>query len=86
LFGLSLGYRRNGTSSPAGFEARFRRNGVAEAGRCAVPAPVDGLGTLVLTAMLGLAAGDRVEVFARMSGADGYAAGAESQFWGHALG
>lgn len=85
-FGASLAYRRNGTSSPTGFQARFHRNGAAAgSGRAGAANPADGVTALGATATLALQAGDAVEVFALFNGADGYVAAAESGFWGHAL-
>lgn len=86
LVGASLPYKRNGSSSPGGLQIRFHRNGsAAGAARAGTTNPVEGVSALGLTAMLSLAAGDRVELVAFFTGADGYAAATEASFWGHAL-
>lgn len=86
VFGASLAYRRNGSSSPTGFQIRFQRNGAASGGgRAGAASPADGITVLCLTATLALQAGDTVEVAVLLSGADGYAAATDSGFWGHAL-
>ncbi|WP_162560624.1 hypothetical protein [Methylobacterium durans] len=46
---------------------------------------MDGVSCLGLGAALTLAAGDTVEVYARLTGADGYVAAADSQFGGGQL-
>lgn len=85
--GAALTYRRNGTGQPSLFEARFHRGGTpAGHGRAAAADPLaDGVTGLRLDAVLPLAAGETVEVFARLTGADGYAAAAESAFHGAQL-
>lgn len=84
--GASLAYRRNGASAPTAFQARFHRNGTATGrSRAAVSNPVDGVSTLGLTVTLALQAGDAVEVFVLLSGADGYVAAIDSGFWGLAV-
>ncbi|AWN35031.1 DUF2793 domain-containing protein [Methylobacterium radiodurans] len=86
-FGAALTYRRNGTSQPTLFEARLYRSGApAGHGRAAAASPLtDGVTGLLLDAVLPLAAGETIEVFARFTGADGYAAAADSAFHGAQL-
>ncbi len=85
--GAALTYRRNGTSQPSLFEARLYRGGApAGRGRSAAAGPLaDGVSGLLIDAVLPLAAGEWVEVFARFTGADGYAAAADSAFHGAQL-
>ena len=86
-FGAALLYKRNGMSLPTAFEATFYRNGAAAGtGRAAATGTLSDLVTaLQLSATLKLAAGDTVEVFARLTGADGYVAAAESHLSGALL-
>ncbi|MGV7031958.1 DUF2793 domain-containing protein [Methylobacterium symbioticum] len=83
-FGATLGFKRNGSSAPSAFEIRAYRNG-SPSGRgrgAATGSLVDGVTAIALDTVLKLDAGDTVEIFARLSGADGYAAAAESLFAG----
>ncbi|MDR7039429.1 hypothetical protein J2X36_004205 [Methylobacterium sp. BE186] len=86
-FTANLAYKRNGTSAPSAFEAQFYRNGApAGRGRAALTGPlVDGVSCLGLATVLKLAAGDTVEVQARLTGADGSVAAADSLFSGRQL-
>lgn len=81
-FAAALAYKRNGASAPTAFEVQFYRNGAAAGrGRAAATGTlVDGVTALTLTSALKLAAGDFVEVWVRFTGADGYAAAADSFF------
>ncbi|KAB1072835.1 DUF2793 domain-containing protein [Methylobacterium planeticum] len=84
--GASLAYRRNGSAAPSALQVRFHRNGTAAGrGRGAATGLVDGVSVACAGALLALQAGDAVEVFARLTGADGYVAAADTDFWGHAL-
>ncbi|KAB1076927.1 DUF2793 domain-containing protein [Methylobacterium soli] len=85
-FGASLAFRRNGAAAPTALQLRFHRNGApAGRGRGAATGLVNGVSVAAANATLALQAGDAVEVFARLTGADGYVAAADTTFWGHAL-
>ncbi|MEE7446646.1 hypothetical protein MRF4_01725 [Methylobacterium radiotolerans] len=81
-FDVALTYKRNGSSAPTALEVQLYRNGAA-AGRgraAATGALVDGVSAVNLASVLKLAAKDTVEVFVRLTGADGYVAAADSFF------
>lgn len=85
-FGAGLAYRRIGSASPTALQARFHRNGAAvPCQRAAATGLVDGVSTLTLTALLALEAGDAVEVFAHLTGAEGGLLAADTAFWGLCL-
>lgn len=81
-----LAFKRNGANAPVSLQARFHRNGVAVEGtRRGVAAPVDGISTVSLFAVVALAAGDAITVHALFTGTDGYVAAADSDFSGVGL-
>ena len=86
-FQAGVTYKRNGASAPGALRMQFYRNGTP-AGRgmgVATGGLVDGVTAVSAATVLALAAGDGIEVFARLTGGDGYLASLDSLFAGHQL-